>query len=59
PADVAGGSLFYNMYYVYILLLANGNLYTGSSGNLKRRITYHEFGKVRSTKMYRPVRLIY
>jgi putative endonuclease len=46
------------MYYVYVLLQNNGNLYTGSTDNLKRRFKDHEQGKVVSTKYNRPVKLI-
>ena len=46
-------------YYVYILLLSNNTLYTGSTSNLKNRVTYHNNGLVKSTKNYRPVRLIH
>ena len=46
------------MFYVYVLLQSNGNLYTGFTDNLKRRFKDHEQGKVSSTKNNRPVRLI-
>ncbi|MBI2028349.1 MAG: GIY-YIG nuclease family protein [Candidatus Levybacteria bacterium] len=46
-------------YYVYILLLNNNKLYTGSSGDLKRRVKYHNNGLVKSTKNYKPVKLIH
>ena len=46
------------MYYVYFLLLNNGNLYKGSCDDLKLRIKSHEAGKVKSTKSYRPFKLI-
>ena len=47
------------MFYVYILLLSNKNLYKGSAGNLSVRIGEHKRGKVKSTKHYQPVRLIH
>ena len=48
-----------SMYYIYILLLNNGNLYTGFTGDIKRRFQEHYRGKVRSTKIRRPLKLIY
>lgn len=47
------------MYYVYILGLGNGQLYTDFSGDLKRRISEHQSGEVRSTKHRRPLVLIH
>jgi putative endonuclease len=46
------------MHYVYILQLANGDLYKGMTGDYKRRISEHEAGKVSSTKSFRPFRII-
>lgn len=46
------------MYYVYFLRLANGDIYTGFSDDLKRRIPEHKNGKVKSTKRYLPCLLI-
>jgi len=46
------------MYYVYILQLNNGNLYTGSTQDLKRRIKEHQRKKVSSTKHKLPLKLI-
>lgn len=46
-------------YYVYILLLSNNKLYTGSSKDLKKRVEYHNKGLVNSTKIYRPIKLIH
>ena len=48
-----------SMYYLYILLLKNDKLYTGTSENLKRRFSEHVKGKVESTKNSRPVKLIH
>lgn len=42
------------MNYVYILSLNNKHLYTGHTANLKRRITEHKIGKVRSTNKKQP-----
>jgi len=47
------------MYHVYILKLANSNLYTGSCSNIKNRLLAHKLGKVKSTKNYRPVKLLH
>jgi len=46
------------MFYVYILLLKNDDLYKGFTSNLKIRIKEHNQGKVKATKDYRPVNLI-
>ena len=45
------------MWYVYFLELANGGIYAGSTDNLRRRVTSHERGQVKSTKAYLPVNL--
>jgi len=47
------------MHYLYILLLNNEKLYTGTTDNLRRRILEHTSGKVASTKNKRPVKLIH
>ncbi len=47
------------MYYTYILQLSNNEYYAGHSEDLKARIKYHHEGKVRATKYFRPVKLIY
>lgn len=47
------------MFYLYILLLANKQLYTGLMANLKRRYFEHQEGKVKSTKNRRPLKLIF
>jgi putative endonuclease len=47
------------MFYVYILLLNNKNLYAGYTDDLKRRINEHQDGKVKSTRHKRPLKLIY
>ncbi len=43
------------MWYVYFLQLDNKDIYVGSTGNLRERVTVHQKGEVRSTKAYRPV----
>jgi Predicted endonuclease containing a URI domain len=47
------------MFYVYILRMRNGQLYTGMSGDLRRRIGEHKQGTVSSTKNRRPLLLIH
>ena len=48
------------MFYVYILKSEHdGNLYTGSTNDLKRRMAEHENGEVDSTKHRRPLKLVY
>ncbi|MDD4477287.1 MAG: GIY-YIG nuclease family protein [Patescibacteria group bacterium] len=47
------------MYYVYLLQLNNGDLYKGSTSNLKQRISEHKRGKVQSTKNREPVLIHY
>jgi putative endonuclease len=37
----------------------NGQLYTGTTGDLKRRYEEHNLGKVESTKNRRPLKLIH
>ena len=57
---VAGSSpVSRSMYYLYILLLANGNLYKGITSDLQRRVKEHKLGKVQSTRYKRPIKLIY
>ena len=46
-------------YYVYLILLSNGKIYSGYSSDLKRRYQEHLNGKVNSTKKYRPHVLIF
>ncbi len=46
------------MTYVYFLQLASGDIYKGSTDDLRRRFTEHVDGKVESTKHHRPVVLI-
>jgi len=48
------------MYYVYILKSRkDGNLYIGSTNDLKRRLDEHNNGLVFSTKSRRPFELVY
>ncbi len=47
-------------YYVYILISRrNGSFYTGHTSDLKRRLSEHNRGRVRSTKYYRPWKVHY
>jgi len=45
------------MWYVYFLLLSNGDVYVGSTNDLRRRVRSHQLGQVVSTSAYRPVAL--
>ena len=45
------------MWYVYFLELANGDVYVGSTNDLRRRIRSHERGQVTSTKARLPLTL--
>lgn len=48
------------MYYVYILKShKDGNLYIGSTNDLRRRLDEHNNGLVFSTKARRPFELVY
>ncbi len=45
------------MWYVYFLQLNNGDIYIGSTNDLRRRFASHQAGQVLSTKTYLPVML--
>lgn len=45
------------MWYAHFLELNNGDVYVGSSNDLKRRIKSHQDGQVQSTQAYCPVKL--
>lgn len=45
------------MWYVYFLKLSNGDIYVGSTNDLRRRFKSHQDGHVLSTKAYLPVTL--
>ena len=47
------------MFYVYILLLSNKQLYSGISNNLDNRVKEHKAGKSPFTKNRLPVKLIF
>jgi putative endonuclease len=46
------------MFYVYLLKLANGDVYKGLTGNLGRRLEEHIQGRVDSTKFSKLYQLI-
>ena len=46
------------MWYVYFLQLNNGDIYVGSTNDLRRRLTSHENGNVVSARALPPVKLI-
>lgn len=45
------------MWYVYFLRLNNGNVYVGSTNDLRRRVDSHSKGRVPSTKAYLSIEL--
>jgi predicted GIY-YIG superfamily endonuclease len=45
------------VWYVYFLQLANGDVYVGSTNDLKRRLLSHERGEVVSTRAHLPCSL--
>jgi putative endonuclease len=45
--------------YTYVLLCADGDLYIGSTDDLRRRLTQHTSGYVAATAPRRPVQLVY
>ena len=48
------------MYYVYILLNeAKTRTYTGVSDNVNNRLTEHNAGRVKSSRPYRPYKIIH
>jgi len=48
------------MPFVYIPRSSkDGGLYTGSTNDIKRRLSEHQLGKCRSTKHRRPLNLVY
>ncbi|MBI2113280.1 MAG: GIY-YIG nuclease family protein [Candidatus Wildermuthbacteria bacterium] len=47
------------MYYVYLLKLKDSSIYTGSTPDLKRRLTQHNNGHAESTRNFRPLRLVW
>lgn len=47
------------MFYVYILQLVDGTHYIDFSADLKERLNEHMHGRVKHTKNFRPIELIY
>ena len=47
------------MFYVYILRMNNGQLYTGYTSDIERRMKEHDRGIVKSTSKRRPLVLIH
>ncbi|MCQ3944545.1 MAG: GIY-YIG nuclease family protein [bacterium] len=47
------------MYYTYVLKLSNNDLYIGSTTDLDTRLQQHQHAKVRATKPYLPIKLVY
>lgn len=48
------------MYFVYVLLCADGSLYTGSTNDIDKRFEAHKNGKGAAyTKSHKPVKIIY
>lgn len=45
------------MWYVYFLELKNGDIYVGSTNDLRRRLASHQDGRVTSTSTHLPVAL--
>lgn len=45
------------MWYVYFLQLRNGDIYAGSTDDLKRRFASHQAGYVQSTRAHLPAAL--
>ncbi len=49
-----------NMYYTYILKSEKKDrFYIGSTGNINNRLKKHNSGSVKSTKAYRPWKIVY
>ena len=44
-----------SVWYVYFLQLKNGDIYVGSTNDLRRRIGAHREGRVPSTRIHNPV----
>jgi putative endonuclease len=42
------------VWYVYFLELSNGDIYVGSTNDLRRRVGSHQSGHVASTRKYLP-----
>ena len=47
------------MFYVYLLKNNYDKIYIGYSGDLRKRFKDHNYGRVKSTKMGKPWKLVY
>lgn len=47
------------MYYVYLLKLKDGSVYTGSTPDLEARVKEHNRGLAEATKNFRPIELVW
>ena len=47
------------MYFSILKSTIDGNLYSGSTTDLKRRVDEHNTGRVKSTSVRKPLNLIY
>jgi len=45
------------LWYVYFLSLRNGDIYVGSTNDLRRRVNRHNAGSVTSTRLLLPAKL--
>jgi predicted GIY-YIG superfamily endonuclease len=45
------------LWYVYFLKLRNGDTYVGSTNDLRRRVSSHKSGQVKSTRPLLPAKL--
>ncbi|MCX6825346.1 MAG: GIY-YIG nuclease family protein [candidate division SR1 bacterium] len=45
--------------YVYVLEMANGKYYVGSTKNIQNRLIEHQTGESKSTKNHLPVKLLF
>ncbi len=48
-----------DFFYIYILECSDGRWYTGYTKDLENRLSEHQNGKVQSTKLRLPVKIIY
>lgn len=59
-ADRPRGDKLQTMYYVYLIKSINKKWhYIGSTDDLRKRFQEHNSGETRSTKAYKPFKLIY
>jgi putative endonuclease len=49
-----------NKYYIYVIQsIVDNRLYIGLSEDVEKRLKSHNFGQTKSTKSYRPWKLVY